>query len=159
MTDEEAIDHCKSGSAFSSRDVDATLLRRILGNATQTPNGRNLQPWRLHLVGGQRLNAQLALMVERGAADPTGEKTDFNIYPRPRIATYRNRTFEGAFSCAFATRAWPCDLPLVKLHDVFEDRGALSGNARHAVALYGTRHRLRRSRWAHQPATYHVGEP
>jgi nitroreductase len=89
----EAVESRKSVRQFLSTPVDPALIRRVLAAATRAPSGGNLQPWHLHVVGGEPLRQFKALMRERIAQAPEGEPMEYAIYPRELGSPYRERRF------------------------------------------------------------------
>jgi len=92
MNIETAVLARRSVRAFLDTDVDASVLRRVLGNALRAPSGGNLQPWQLHVVTGGRLQELKALM-RQVAAQGTREPAEYDIYPNELGTPYRDRRF------------------------------------------------------------------
>ncbi|AOY95694.1 NADH dehydrogenase [Cupriavidus sp. USMAA2-4] len=90
----EAVDSRKSVRDFLPTPVDPALIRRVLDSAARAPSGGNLQPWHVHVVGGESLDRLKGLMRERVAAAPGGERREYDIYPPELVSPYRERRFE-----------------------------------------------------------------
>ncbi len=90
----EALASRRSVRGFLPTPVDGALLRQVLEKASRAPSGGNLQPWHLHVVGGERLDALKALARDRIAAQPGGEDTEYDVYPKNLVAPYRDRRFQ-----------------------------------------------------------------
>ncbi len=90
----EALATRRSVRGFLDKPVDGALLRDLLEKAARAPSGGNLQPWHLHVVGGERMKALKALAWERVAARPGGEDTEYDVYPKNLVAPYRDRRFQ-----------------------------------------------------------------
>jgi nitroreductase len=90
----EAIAARRSCRAFTSRPVDIGLIRAILISARQAPSGGNLQPWHVHVLGGERLREFRRLIVDKLVDQPDGEGTEYNIYPPNLKEPYRSRRFK-----------------------------------------------------------------
>ena len=93
MNIQDAIASRRSVRHFLDRPVPADTLRRVLEQALRAPSGGNLQPWHLHLVGGERLAELKTLMRERVQQAPTGEGSEYDIYPRELVSPYRDRRY------------------------------------------------------------------
>ena len=91
MNIQEAVASRRSVRNFLATPVPAPVIRRVLEQALRAPSGGNLQPWHLHIVGGERLDALKALMRERLQETPRGEGSEYDIYPRELVAPYRER--------------------------------------------------------------------
>lgn len=93
MNVHEAIESRRSVRAFLDTPVDGDVIRRVLTQALRAPSGGNLQPWHLHVVGGERLLELKALIAQRLADAPDGEPREYDVYPRDLVAPYRDRRF------------------------------------------------------------------
>ncbi|HSI47501.1 MAG TPA: nitroreductase [Ideonella sp.] len=93
MQVQEAIASRRSVRDFLPTPVPGETIRRVLAQALRAPSGGNLQPWYLHVVGGERLDALKALMRERLAAG-TAEEAEYDVYPRELLSPYRDRRFQ-----------------------------------------------------------------
>ena len=78
----EAVASRRSVREFLDRPVSPEVIRRVLQKALRAPSGGNLQPWHLHVVGGERLDALKAIMRTRVQEMPTGEGTEFSVEDR-----------------------------------------------------------------------------
>jgi len=90
----EAISARRSCRAFTSRPVSVETIRSILNVARQAPSGGNLQPWHVHVLGGERLREFKALIAGKLAHQPEGEGSEYNIYPPNLQEPYRSRRFK-----------------------------------------------------------------
>jgi len=93
MQVQEAIASRRSVRDFLPTPVPGETIRRVLTQALRAPSGGNLQPWYLHVVGGERLDALKALMRERLDAG-TAEEAEYDVYPRELLSPYRDRRFQ-----------------------------------------------------------------
>lgn len=91
MNIEEAVASRRSVRDFLPTPVPGDVIRRVLQQALRAPSGGNLQPWHLHVVGGERMDALKALMRERMHAPR--EESEYDIYPAELVAPYRDRRF------------------------------------------------------------------
>lgn len=89
----EAVATRRSVRDFLPTPVPGDVIRRVLTHALRAPSGGNLQPWHLHLVGGERLDALKAIMRDRVVEAPGGEGSEYDIYPKELVAPYRDRRF------------------------------------------------------------------
>jgi nitroreductase len=90
----EAISGRASCRAFTDQPVAIETVERILQVAIRAPSGGNLQPWRVHLLAGERMREFRALMASRLAAQPTGETSEYDVYPPQLKEPYRTRRFK-----------------------------------------------------------------
>lgn len=93
MNVQEAIASRRSVRAFLPTPVPGDVIRRVLEQALRAPSGGNVQPWHLHVVGGERLQALKAIMRERVQQAPGGEDKEYAIYPEQLPSPYRDRRF------------------------------------------------------------------
>ena len=91
MNIQDAVASRRSVRHFLPTPVPAPVIRRVLEQALRAPSGGNLQPWHLHVVGGERLDELKALMRERIERTPRGEGAEYDVYPRELVAPYRER--------------------------------------------------------------------
>lgn len=111
----EAVATRRSVRDFLPTPVPGEVIRRVLQQALRAPSGGNLQPWHLHVVGGEKMDALKALMRERVQQVPH-EDAEYDIYPKELVAPYRDRRFaigEAMYACLgipredkAARRAW-----------------------------------------------------
>ena len=60
----------------------------------RAPSGGNLQPWHVHVLGGERMRDFRALIADKLASLPNGEGGEYNIYPPKLKDPYRSRRFK-----------------------------------------------------------------
>ncbi|QQX88030.1 nitroreductase [Cupriavidus necator] len=94
MNVSQAVASRKSVRGFQPRAVAPDTIRRVLDAAARAPSGGNLQPWHIHVVGGEALEGLRAIMRERIAQAPAGEEREYDIYPRELVSPYRDRRFQ-----------------------------------------------------------------
>ncbi|SDE21980.1 nitroreductase family protein [Paraburkholderia lycopersici] len=94
MNVSEAVTSRKSVRQFLNDPVDPGVIRRVLDTAARAPSGGNLQPWHVHVVGGESLAKLKAIMVDRIAQAPAGEPTEYDVYPRELGSPYRERRYQ-----------------------------------------------------------------
>ncbi|WP_426390485.1 nitroreductase [Variovorax sp. R-27] len=93
MNVQDAIATRRSVRDFLDTPVPGDVIRRVVEQALRAPSGGNLQPWHLHVVGGEKLAELKAIMRTRVQEAPTGEGSEYDIYPRELAAPYRDRRF------------------------------------------------------------------
>ncbi len=93
MNVQDAVATRRSVRDFLDTPVPGDVIRRVLAQALRAPSGGNLQPWHLHVVGGDRLAQLKAIMRDRVQEEPGGEGSEYDIYPRELVAPYRDRRF------------------------------------------------------------------
>ncbi|MBM0108852.1 nitroreductase [Steroidobacter sp. S1-65] len=89
-----AVDSRISCRAFLDTPVPKQTLIAILESARRTPSGGNLQPWLVHALTGPTLAQFLALIRGKLSMLPTGEGTEYDIYPPELREPYRARRFK-----------------------------------------------------------------
>jgi nitroreductase len=78
----DAIATRYSCRAFLSTPVPQNIVREILERAARAPSGGNLQPWLVHVLAGERLEALKAQLRPRFAKElPRGEGAEYQVYP------------------------------------------------------------------------------
>lgn len=90
----DALASRRSIRAFLDKPVDGRLLRGILEKAARAPSGGNLQPWHLHVVGGERLDELKAQVRDKLETRPMGEDPEYDVYPKNLVSPYRDRRFQ-----------------------------------------------------------------
>ncbi|MEM5419652.1 MULTISPECIES: nitroreductase [Paraburkholderia] len=89
----EAVTSRKSVRQFLPDPVDPAVIRRVLDTAARAPSGGNLQPWHVHVVGGESLAKLKSIMADRIAQVPAGEPMEYDVYPRELGSPYRERRY------------------------------------------------------------------
>ncbi|MEM5402419.1 nitroreductase [Paraburkholderia unamae] len=90
----EAVTSRRSVRQFLPDPVDPAVIRRVLDTAARAPSGGNLQPWHVHVVGGESLAKLKSIMADRIAQAPAGEPMEYDVYPRELGSPYRERRFQ-----------------------------------------------------------------
>ena len=84
----EAVRRRKSIRAFLPDPVDDGVVRELLEGAARAPSGGNVQPWRIYVVNGDRMEELKALLAERDFDDP-----EYDVYPPKLHEPYRTNRF------------------------------------------------------------------
>jgi len=88
----EAVATRYSCRAFRSDPVSLTIVRDILARAARAPSGGNVQPWLVHALAGERLEALKTQLRPRFAAElPYGEGAEYEVYPQNLKEPYYSR--------------------------------------------------------------------
>src|ERR1700761_3013569 len=90
----EAIQSRMSCRAFTDQPVPPQMIKAILEVARRAPSGGNLQPWRVHVLGGEKLSELRALVAGKLPTHPEGEGLEYPIYPPNLWEPYRSRRFK-----------------------------------------------------------------
>jgi nitroreductase len=85
----EAVARRMSVRAFKPDPVPGATVREILQAAHQAPSGGNLQPWRVHALGGEVL-ARFKTLI---AATPM-EEPQYEVYPANLWDPFRTRRYQ-----------------------------------------------------------------
>ena len=92
----EAVGSHRSVRGFLDRPVPAAVLARVLDAALRAPSGGNLQPWRVFLLSGSRLDDLKARVRHRSAAGDQGDPPPVLPYPAPLPVAYAQRLADAA---------------------------------------------------------------
>ena len=89
----EAIATRYSCRAFlPDKPVSESVVRDILQRAARAPSGGNLQPWLVHAIAGEKLEALKAQLRPRFAKElPRGEGAEYAVYPPELKEPYYGR--------------------------------------------------------------------
>ena len=94
MNTAQAIAGRRTCRAFTSEAVPIETIRRILETARQAPSGGNLQPWHVHVLWGRRMREFRGILAGKVQSQPTGEGSEYDIYPPNLKDPYRARRFK-----------------------------------------------------------------
>jgi len=91
-----AVDQRMSVRAFTDQPVDIDQLTAILKKASRAPSGGNVQPWRVCVVHGEKMNDLRKLMELRVSGTPhhEGEGPEYQVYPAKLKEPYRTSRYE-----------------------------------------------------------------
>jgi nitroreductase len=92
----EAVRSRRSVRGFLDRPVPAAVLTRVLSAALRAPSGGNLQPWRVYLLSGSRLEDLKSRVRGRIAAGDSGDPLPVQPYPADLPSVYAQRLTDGA---------------------------------------------------------------
>lgn len=88
----DAIATRYSCRAFLPTPVPQNIVREILDRAARAPSGGNLQPWLVHALAGERLEALKTQLRPRFAKElPRGEGAEYQVYPPDLKEPYYTR--------------------------------------------------------------------
>ncbi len=74
---------------FLSDPVDDAVLREMLVDASYSPSGGNLQPWRISVVNGESMTRLREFLTTQ----PPLEDTEYDIYPQGLSEPYRTNRY------------------------------------------------------------------
>jgi nitroreductase len=94
MTVTEALRARTSIREFLDTPLSEATVREILDAARWAPSGGNLQPWRVIAVSGDERRAVTELAKRVLGDNPTGEASDFPVYPEKLWEPYRSRRYD-----------------------------------------------------------------
>ena len=92
MSVAEAVAARRSCRAFLSDAIDADLVRDVLVKASRAASGGNVQPWRIYLLHGERMDTFKAGIAER-VAKGLVDTPEYPVYPSPLKEPYRTQRF------------------------------------------------------------------
>lgn len=88
----EAVESRYSCRAFLPTPVPLETVKDILSRAARAPSGGNLQPWLVHVLAGERLEALKDQLRPRFARElPRGEGAEYQVYPPDLKEPYYTR--------------------------------------------------------------------
>jgi nitroreductase len=87
----EAVTSRRAVRAFTGDEVPRAALERVLGAASRSPSGGNLQPWHVHVLTGEPLAELKKRTAERVAAGDPGDEREYEMYPPGLTSPYRER--------------------------------------------------------------------
>jgi nitroreductase len=93
----EALETRLSVRDFLPDPVPLATIRQVLATASRAPSGGNVQPWRIDVVTGTRLDELKAIMQRRlaeVAAGDRSEQAEYDIYPKELVAPHRDYRFK-----------------------------------------------------------------
>lgn len=90
MNVSEAVKLRKSIRSFLSTPVSNQLIKNILAQASRSPSGGNLQPWKIFIINNQSMND--FLQFQQKWTKP--ETPPYEIYPPKLKEPYRTSRFE-----------------------------------------------------------------
>lgn len=79
---------------FLPTPVPRETVADILTRASRAPSGGNLQPWRVYVMAGPKLEGFIATVKSRMPTTPRGEGAEYNIYPPELKDPYAARRFK-----------------------------------------------------------------
>ena len=94
MNVSEAIASRHSVRAFLDQPVDKEVVTSLLERAKWAPSGGNLQPWRVYVLGGEKLERFKTTIRSRLMQHPMGEGGEYRIYPPGLKEPYRSRRYK-----------------------------------------------------------------
>ena len=89
-----AIKQRISTRGFVSTPLAESDVRAWLTDAQRAPSGGNLQPWRVIALSGAEKDGVVAMASEKLAQNPTGEPTDYPIYPEVMSDAQKARRYQ-----------------------------------------------------------------
>ena len=93
----EALETRLSVRDFLPTPVPLATIRQVLTTASRSPSGGNLQPWRIDVVSGSKLDALKAIMQRRLAEVAAGDRSEapeYDIYPKELVSPHRDYRFK-----------------------------------------------------------------
>jgi nitroreductase len=94
MNVRDAVASRFSCRAFLPTPIPEAIVRDIIERAARAPSGGNVQPWKVHVLAGERVEALRALLRPRMGELPRGEGTEYPIFPPDMKEPFRTRRFD-----------------------------------------------------------------
>ncbi|MCP5088011.1 MAG: nitroreductase [Rhodobacteraceae bacterium] len=89
----QAVAQRRSCRAFLSDPVASDLLCGVFERAARAASGGNLQPWRVYLLNGEKMQVFKGIMADRISAGLV-DTPAYAIYPHPLHEPYRSQRYE-----------------------------------------------------------------
>ncbi|MBL8588888.1 MAG: nitroreductase [Methylobacteriaceae bacterium] len=86
---ERILSERRSTRAFLQTPVARATVEELLDAAARAPSGTNMQPWRCHVLAGDRRRALSQALVAAHAEGPGAAELDY--YPAPAFEPYLSR--------------------------------------------------------------------
>ncbi|MFK8014296.1 MAG: nitroreductase [Gammaproteobacteria bacterium] len=83
----------RSVRAFKNTPLSRETIEGLLERAKWAPSGGNLQPWTVHVIAGDRLEALKADIARLIGPHPNGTGGEYQIYPDKLAEPYRTRRY------------------------------------------------------------------
>ena len=90
----EAVEQRMSVRAFLKDMPPADLVKQVIEAALRAPSGGNLQPWRVHVLAGEALQAMVDDVAQVIAERPRSETPEYAVYPADLWEPLRTRRFQ-----------------------------------------------------------------
>ncbi|MBT8138887.1 MAG: nitroreductase [Gammaproteobacteria bacterium] len=91
LTVSEAIQQRGSVRAYTDQAVSRETIEEILELARWVPSNGNLQPWKVHVLTGDKKKQLSDAVFAKMGDQPQGEETDVRIYPKGVTDPWRAR--------------------------------------------------------------------
>lgn len=85
----QAVHKRMSVRQFLPTPVEDSVLRELLSDASRSPSGGNLQPWRVYVLNGDSMTR----FREFAAGQPPIDQPEYDIYPAELAEPYRTNRF------------------------------------------------------------------
>jgi len=85
----DAVQKRMSVRQFRPDAVSNEQLKLLLSNASRSPSGGNLQPWRIYVVNGESMTRLREYLPTQSPIDPS----EYEIYPPKLCEPYRSNRF------------------------------------------------------------------
>ena len=89
MNVSEAVDKRMSVRKFRPDPVSDETLRSLLADASRSPSGGNLQPWRVYVVNGDSMTR----LREFLPTQPPMDAPEYDMYPKGMTEPYKSNVF------------------------------------------------------------------
>ena len=85
----DAVNRRKSVRQFLPDAVGDDVIRGLLSDASRSPSGGNVQPWRIYVVNGEAMSRLRAFLPTQAPID----EPEYEIYPKGLTEPYRTNRF------------------------------------------------------------------
>jgi nitroreductase len=95
---DEAIQSRRSVRRFLSTPVPQEVIRHLLRVASRAPSGNNIQPWRVHAVCGEPLQALCRDVLQAASEAAEQHRPEYEYYPSQWVEPYLERRRQNGFA-------------------------------------------------------------
>lgn len=86
-----AIESRRSVRAYLDKPVERAEIERILQVSARAPSGTNMQPWHVHVLTGQSLEALTTAVCAAFDTEPEAHEYEYDYYPAEFFEPYLGR--------------------------------------------------------------------
>ena len=90
----QAIAARRSIRAYTAKPVSTDIITRVFKDAARAPSGGNVQPWKIVVLGADKLADFKNLMQQRLATSDTQDTPEYQVYPEKLKEPYRTARYE-----------------------------------------------------------------
>ena len=90
----DALHQRISCRSFLSKKISKRIIKKIIEQASKSPSGGNLQPWKAFILSGEPLKKLITDVEKELIKYPKGHVTEYKIYPDNLPDLYMKRRYK-----------------------------------------------------------------